>query len=162
MRGMPGRALPPHMLQRCRELRRRLTDAEALLWSLLRNQQLKGMKFRRQHPHGSFIVDFYCHAARLAIELDGGVHALPEQSWRDSQRTRALEAEGIHVLRFWNHEVLKNTEGVLETILQALAFPHPGPLPRGEGSDFVDDEKRLLNADVAGCSARGGSVRGAE
>jgi adenine-specific DNA-methyltransferase len=91
------------------------------------------MKLRRQHPYGSCIVDFHCHAARLAIELDGGVHALPEQSFHVAQLTRALEAEGIRVLRFWNHEVLNNTEELLETISRASACPHPDPLPEGEG-----------------------------
>ena len=112
--------LPPQLLQRCRELRQTATDAERLLWGLIRDRQLCGARFRRQHPVGPFILDFYCHEAKLAIELDGGVHTDPEQAHRDAERAKALEVEGIRVLRFWNHEVFTDIEGVLAAIEKAL------------------------------------------
>ena len=118
--------LPPVFLARIREPRQRATDAESLMWKLLRNRQLGGVKFRRQHPVGKFILDFYSEACRLAIELDGGGHAKPSQARYDADRTQALEAEGIRVLRFWNNEMLSNPEGVMERILEAVKEdPHP-------------------------------------
>ncbi len=124
--------LPAQLLQRARELRRDATDAEKLLWHLLRNRQLMGHKFRRQHPIGSYILDFYCHEANLAIELDGGQHAEEKQAQYDLERTSNLEAEGIRVLRFWNHQTLTETEAVLEMILDALP---PSPAGRGAGGE---------------------------
>ncbi|NIR02743.1 MAG: DUF559 domain-containing protein [Gemmatimonadales bacterium] len=87
---------------------------------MLRNRHLAGAKFRRQHPVGPYILDFYCAQARLAIELDGGQHSEAAQQRRDARRTRVLEAQGVRVLRFWNNEVLAETEAVLETIWNAL------------------------------------------
>jgi ATP-dependent helicase HrpA/adenine-specific DNA-methyltransferase len=95
--------------KRARALRRSSTDAEALLWSHLRNRQFHRFKFRRQVPLGRYIVDFYCHELRLVIELDGGQHS--EEADRD--RTAWLEGEGYRVERFWNHEVLEKADGVL-------------------------------------------------
>ncbi|MCK4333671.1 endonuclease domain-containing protein [candidate division WOR-3 bacterium] len=126
---MEKRYLPPEILKRCRELRSSQTPAELKLWTCLRNKQLFGFKFRRQHPIGKFIVDFYCHEAKLAIELDGGGHTEPAQAKYDNERTDSLEVEGIRILRFWNTDVLGNLEGVIETIAEAL--PHPGT----EGAD---------------------------
>lgn len=100
------------------ELRRNQTDAESTIWLALRNRGLAGYKFRRQHPIGPYIVDFYCADARLTIEVDGGQHA--ENKAYDSRRTEYLERAGYRVIRFWNNEVLKNTEGVLETILSEI------------------------------------------
>jgi very-short-patch-repair endonuclease len=129
-------AIPPQLLKNARELRNRLTDAETLLWQLLRDRRFCGYKFRRQHPIGGFILDFYCHEEKLAIELDGGGHSVPEQSEYDKERTNMLEGAGIRVLRFWNHEVLADLESVTEAIYTALS-PPPGasrhPLPKGEG-----------------------------
>ena len=105
--------MPP---QRPRTLRRNATDAEALLWSRLRDRRLAGHKFRRQHPIGPYIADFACPDARLVIELDGGQHS-PET---DAARTAYIEEQGYMVLRFWNNEALGNPDGVLETILQWL------------------------------------------
>ena len=112
--------VPAALLARCRELRQNATDAERLLWHLLRNRHLAGAKFRRQHPVGSYILDFYCAQVKLAIELDGGQHSEAAQQQRDRRRTRMLAAHGIRVLRFWNNEVLAETEAVLETIWNAL------------------------------------------
>ncbi len=112
--------LPEELLQACRELRRNATDAERLMWELVRDRRLGGAKFRRQHSIGRFILDFYCHEVRLAIELDGGGHDEQQQKQYDEQRTKDLEIEGVKVLRFWNHDVLENTEAVLETIWDSL------------------------------------------
>jgi len=93
---------------------------------------LQGWKCHRQHEIGSYIVDFVCPDAGLIVELDGGQHG--DQVIYDERRTLELEAMGYKVLRFWNNDVLKNVEGVLEVILEALASPapHPSPLPDGE------------------------------
>jgi len=101
-----------------RRLRRRLTDAERALWRNLRDRQLDGHKFRRQHPLGRFVVDFVCLEERLVVELDGGQHALRKNA--DTARTAWLNREGYRVLRFWNNEVLRNTDGVLAEILRTL------------------------------------------
>lgn len=101
-----------------RKLRGASTDAEIRLWSHLRNRRLLGFKFRRQMPLGNHIADFACEQARLVIELDGGQHS---DSTSDAARTAALEAAGYQVLRFWNHDVLANTGGVLEEIARTLA-----------------------------------------
>ena len=103
---------------RARRLRRDQTDAERVLWFQLRDRRLQGWKFRRQVPLGRFVVDFFCVDARLVIELDGGQHAV--RSDADAARTGALQAMGYVVVRFWNHDVLKNTAGVLEQILLIL------------------------------------------
>jgi very-short-patch-repair endonuclease len=86
--------------QLSRRLRRDSTDAERLLWRSIRDRGLHGFKFRRQWAIGEWILDFYCPAANLAIEVDGGGHADPEMLWRDRQRTRELTRKGIRVLRF--------------------------------------------------------------
>lgn len=101
-----------------RPLRRAMTDAEKTLWEALRNRQLDGRKFRRQMTIGPYIADFACIAARLIIELDGGQHTT---SATDTRRTARLEAQGWHVLRYWNHDVLENLEGVLAAITAALS-----------------------------------------
>jgi very-short-patch-repair endonuclease len=101
-----------------RSLRSMPTDAETRLWSRLRRKQLGGFRFRRQHPIGDYVVDFFCPEAKLIIEVDGGQHSA--DAARDAARTRWLEACGYRVIRFWNNEVLGNTEGVLVVILEAL------------------------------------------
>ncbi len=111
-------------------MRRRPTDAEGVLWRKLRDRQLGGVKFRRQHPVGPYIVDFYCPERSLVVEVDGGQHV--ENQEADERRTKELEKLGYHVLRYWNHEVLKLTEAVLEKILQEIEIPHPNPLPSRE------------------------------
>jgi very-short-patch-repair endonuclease len=108
---------------RARDLRRGQTNAEVVLWQLLRRRNLNGLKFRRQHPLGGFIVDFFCEKARLVVELDGGGHAEAGQTGYDAQRTVRLERLGVRVLRFWNRDVLLNAEGVLERILERARVP---------------------------------------
>ena len=127
------RRAPPLLLQRARDLRRRQTDCEALLWRELRGRRFEGIKFRRQFPIDGYIVDFFCIRARLAIELDGGQHATG-QSY-DERRQHALEQAGVRVLRFWNSELLQNLEGVLIVILDAVrrSPPSPRPSPPGGG-----------------------------
>ena len=117
-------------LVRARRLRRDLTDAERLLWSHLRSRQLRGVKFRRQMWLCGYIADFACPEAKLIVEADGGQHA--EQEDYDALRTEIFAREGYRILRFWNHDILENTTGVLETISAALPSPSqasPGPLP---------------------------------
>ena len=99
-----------------RKLRREPTDAERRLWSHLRGKQL-GVQFTRQFPIGNHVADFACRSAKLVIEVDGSQHA---DNARDEARTRLIEAHGYHVIRFWNNDVLENTDGVLTVILQEL------------------------------------------
>jgi very-short-patch-repair endonuclease len=101
---------------KARQLRRDQTDAEQRLWAKLRDRQLGGAKFRRQHPIGPFVADFCCPQRKLVVELDGGQHA--EGVAADQKRSRFLKAQGYRVLRFWNHDVLGNTEAVLERIAE--------------------------------------------
>jgi len=103
-----------------RELRHATTEAEQKLWSFLRNRQLKGKKFRRQHPINQYVVDFYCHECNLAIELDGNFHRQVETKEYDESRTALLNENGITVLRFWNEEVLNEAEKVLKKISEHL------------------------------------------
>jgi very-short-patch-repair endonuclease len=100
---------------RARRLRRALTDAEAKVWSRVRNRQL-GADFRRQHPAGPYVLDFYCPALRLAVELDGGQHAATGTKTADGKRTAWLGANGVKVMRFWNSDVMENLDGVIAAI----------------------------------------------
>ena len=104
--------------ERARQLRNAATDAERHLWRHLRGEQLGGFKFRRQYPLAGYIVDFVCIPARLVLELDGGQHQ--EAVSYDVARTRAIEALGYRVLRFWNDDVLLRTDAVLEEVLRNL------------------------------------------
>lgn len=105
-------------LLRARQLRKSMTDAEKRLWYLMRRHNLEDKLFRRQVPIGDYVIDFACLAERLLIEVDGGQHAA--QAQQDARRTAWLEARGFRVMRFWNNEVLGNTEGVLEVIVAAV------------------------------------------
>jgi very-short-patch-repair endonuclease len=110
------------ILAKARRLRGEMTDAERKLWSVLRNRQIEGAKFRRQQPIGPFVADFVCQEQRLIIEADGGQHA---ESLADARRTEFLERVGYRVLRFWNNDILNNLHGVAEVIAGALSTPHP-------------------------------------
>jgi len=101
-----------------RQLRRRSTDAERLLWKHVRGRRLEGFKFRRQQPVGSYIPDFVCYECRLIVELDGGQHV--EQQAKDERRDAWLTSQGFRILRFPDNYVLTNLEGTLETIWRAL------------------------------------------
>jgi very-short-patch-repair endonuclease len=109
---------------------KRLTDAEKRLWSQLRSKQLFGMKFRRQHPIGPFIVDFVCLEKKHVIEVDGGQHS--KGSDKDLKRDEWLASEGYKVLRYWNDDVLKETKSVLEDVLSKIG-DHPPPTPPLKG-----------------------------
>ena len=101
-----------------RTLRKNQTDAEDRLWQQLRNRRLEGLKFFRQYSFGSYILDFYCPQCLLAIELDGSQH-LAQQNY-DDKRTGYLNQYGIEVMRFWDNDVLEDTDGVVEGIWQCL------------------------------------------
>lgn len=112
-----GQNVDSMIIERAKELRRNMTPEERALWQRLRGNRLGGWHFRRQQVIRGFIVDFYCHAARLAVELDGPVHQA--QTGRDIERDTILEGLGVHVLRFKNEELVQDLEGVLRRILQA-------------------------------------------
>ena len=118
-----------------KELRQQMTDAERLLWRHLRAHRMNGEKFRRQQPIGPYIVDFVHFAAGLIVEADGGQH---NESERDAKRDRWLESEGYRVLRFWNHDILENTEIVLEMIFSTVA--PPPVLPENQAIGHKDEE----------------------
>jgi very-short-patch-repair endonuclease len=114
-------------LDRQRELRRNSTDAEAALWLALRAKRFAGFKFRRQHDFGPYILDFYCPAQRLAIELDGGQHYQPDAHAYDERRTAYLCQRGITVLRFPTDLVFREREAVVHLIARALGIGGPSP-----------------------------------
>jgi very-short-patch-repair endonuclease len=106
------------MVEQARRFRQEPTNAEEVLWQMLRDRQLRGIKFRRQTPMGRFILDFYGPAARLVIELDGAVH--DQQQERDAARTAELEVRGFRVIRFRNEEVFQALPSVLDRIVAAV------------------------------------------
>ncbi len=113
------------LLALCRSLREGSTDAEQLLWRLLRNRQVAGAKFRRQHQYGRYILDFYCVEQHLAVEVDGGQHYSDSGVTRDVVRTHYLEGRGVRLLRFSNIEVLEQTTSVLEQVWSVVTAPSP-------------------------------------
>lgn len=110
----------PALTERARELRREQTRAEEILWRALRGRRLAGLKFRRQHPFGRFVLDFYCAEHPLAVEVDGSVHARPTQIAHDAARTRYLRERGLRVVRFNNDEIEANLDAVLRQILDSV------------------------------------------
>ena len=122
--------------RRAKSLRRKLTPAEDFLWQALRNRRIANFKFRRQHPIGPFIADFFCHAADLVIEVDGDVHDVPEVKEYDAEREAYLKNLGLTLLRFRNEEVLVNLGYVLDEIEKHLEMKRtsPRPSPGGRGS----------------------------
>ncbi|MBS0275268.1 MAG: DUF559 domain-containing protein [Proteobacteria bacterium] len=137
-------------LDAARSLRENSTKCERQLWSMLRRKQMAMLRFRRQHPIGPYIVDFFCPAMNLVVELDGAQHSEHEAIVYDEARTRWLEAQGYKVLRFWNWDFKENPDGTLDRIWhaikesgrplpEALRTPLPetlcvSTLPQGEGS----------------------------
>jgi len=123
-------------IERCRNLRRNQTEAEKKLWSVLRNRQLNGVKFRRQFPVGGYIVDFYCPEYKLGIEADGRQHYQDEWKVRDELRTITLNNLGVEVIRFSDWEILNNIGGVYEVIQKSIEkrrkkfSPSPQSSPR--------------------------------
>ena len=112
-------------VDRARDLRTNATDAERKLWSYLRRRQVADFRFRRQQSIGPYIVDFFCPEARLIVEVDGGQHV--DRAAADAERTEWLESRGYRVVRYWNHEVLQNIEGVITDLQLRLSEPHPPP-----------------------------------
>jgi very-short-patch-repair endonuclease len=104
------------VVEQARELRQNMTEAEEILWKHLRGRRFKGYKFRRQHPADKFVLDFYCHRAKLCIEVDGGIHNDIDISERDENRTYELEQFGIRVRRITNSEIETDIENVLKKI----------------------------------------------
>ena len=138
MKAQTNRTIIDRKLQRT--LRNNMTDAETRLWQRLRSRQLADCKFLRQHPYLDFVLDFVCLERWLVIEVDGGQHLENE---RDQRRDKRLQEAGFLVLRFWNNQVLQETDAVVEAIWAALhnaaqsnlptPHPHPNPPLEGEG-----------------------------
>ncbi|WP_313224190.1 endonuclease domain-containing protein [Stutzerimonas nitrititolerans] len=132
---MPSHKPSPAQREFAKRLRNNLTDCERLLWRRLRNRQLSGYKFRRQHPFPPYVLDFYCAELRLVVELDGGQHYGDIGLEKDRLRTDYLERQGLEVLRFSNLDVLQNLEGALAEIVcwieAAPLTPTLSPTGRG-------------------------------
>jgi very-short-patch-repair endonuclease len=112
-----------------------MTEAEGRVWQILRSEQMKGYRFRRQVPIGRYIADFVCHEARLIVEIDGGQH--DRSSLREAERTAFLQNEGYRILRFWNNEVLANLDGIHETITAELPRITPTPTLPHQGGGLL-------------------------
>lgn len=108
--------IEPQLLEFAKSMRHSATDAENLMWQLLRAKRFMNLKFRRQHVIASFIVDFYCHEIGLVIELDGSQHGTDDGLEYDAERTKFLESLGLRVVRYWNNEVLLETDDVLDDL----------------------------------------------
>ena len=111
---------PAELFLKAKELRDRMTTAEQILWEAVKGNKLNGQKFRRQHPIGLYIVDFYNHKNKLVIELDGGYHENEEQKIKDVEREKNLNFNGLKVIRFKNELVINNLPFVLEKINEEL------------------------------------------
>lgn len=118
------------IVHQARSLRKEATSAEQILWSVLRNKQVAGLKFRRQHPIGQVILDFYCVEKRLAVEVDGPIHLNPQQAAHDEDRTDYLTQHGIRVLRFTNDEVERHLSDVVKRIEAECLTPCPSPIDK--------------------------------
>jgi very-short-patch-repair endonuclease len=108
------------LIDRARELRKHLTPAERIVWRWLRDRYLDGYKFRRQHPMGRYILDFYCIELRLCIELDGRFHNTDEGAARDEARSQELSTRGVTVIRFWNDDVREQPDGCWAKIVETV------------------------------------------
>jgi very-short-patch-repair endonuclease len=115
--------VPGYIYDLYRKLRQKQTDAEKFLWECLRRERLNGLKFRRQHPIGRYIADFYCPEAHLVIELDGRIHRVKDQKDYDKVHQEIIELRGIRVLRIKNEEIEQNIEGVLRKVLSLTSPP---------------------------------------
>lgn len=129
----------PTLKYRRQKLRRNQTEAEKVFWSHVRDRRFCGLRFVRQYSAGPYILDFYCPKLKLAIELDGGQHAQDDNQEYDAARSAYLKSQGIDVMRFWNHEVLQNTENILAMIGQKVTPPSPLTL-RGES----EEEQKII------------------
>jgi len=111
---------PYFIFKNAKNLRKRTTNAEDILWKHIRNRKIDGYKFRRQHPFDEYILDFYCPEKKLAIELDGAIHNNEEARTHDIAREGELLNKGVKAIRFTNHQVEYNIEFVLKTITSEL------------------------------------------
>jgi very-short-patch-repair endonuclease len=116
------------IIQLGKALRRQGTPVERILWQILRNRQLAGVKFRRQQSLGTYIVDFVCYERKLIIEIDGGQHNQERIASKDDTRTKWLNSQGFQVIRFWNSDVTNNYEGVLNRVREIVGIEAPSPL----------------------------------
>lgn len=108
--------IDPQLLEFAKSMRHTATDAEYLMWQILRAKRFMNLKFRRQHVIKPYIVDFYCHEIGLVIELDGSQHGMEDAIEYDAERTKFLEVLDLTVVRYWNHDVLGRTDVVLEDL----------------------------------------------
>jgi very-short-patch-repair endonuclease len=130
----------PHLAEYRDELRKQLTPAEASLWNMLKNSQLEGRKFRRQHSVGNYILDFYCPSEKLAIELDGARHFSGRGAAEDRERTAYLESKGILVIRFENKQVFDERDWVADMIRDSFRFGPPAPTKYYRNARPTNDE----------------------
>jgi very-short-patch-repair endonuclease len=121
----------PSLKHRRKKLRRNQTDAEKTFWVHVRNRQFHGMRFLRQYSVGPYILDFYCPEIKTGIELDGGQHNESRGKAYDTARSEYLQAQGIYVLRFWDHEVLLDTQAVLIKVEERCNPSRPPLILRG-------------------------------
>jgi len=156
--GYKGGLAVTTLLEQVRELRKNQTSAEKVFWEIVRTKRFLGLKFRRQHQIGNYIVDFYCHDRKLVIELDGEIHNQPEQQQRDRQRTEYLNSLGLTVLRFTNQEIFQNLETVLQNLLDLLS---PSPTGRGARGEMPRPPRDYwADVDVKSPSPTGRGARG--
>jgi very-short-patch-repair endonuclease len=170
-RGLAPKAVFSHTrarTARARKLRATMTDAERKLWSVLRGAQMNGHSFRRQHPIGNYVADFWCADARLVVEVDGGQHNLSRELVRDARRSEILAQQGIKVIRFWNNDVLLNLDGVWQVIaaeisVRVASTPTPTLPLAGGGSDGAEaslaDASSLSRGPQSGSSPSKGEDR---
>ncbi len=128
-----GQGVRVKLINLARTLRKKQTPSEEIMWGILRDKRFAGLKFRRQHPLHGYILDFYCHEKKLAIEIDGGGHNTEEKQKKDKHRDEVLLGKGIKTLRFWSNDVTGNIEGVVDKIYDIISPPQPSP-QRGEGA----------------------------
>ena len=143
-------------VSRARSLRRNETQAEHVLWQIVRNRQLDGWRFVRQVPIGPYVADLVCREAALVVELDGSQHA---SSTHDQVRTDYLNAQGYSVLRVWNNELLQNARGVADSILSALAL-HPSPGERFAPATLSPEGRGTRGASAATTTQRSRRLTG--
>ena len=129
-----------------RQLRHNMTNTERYLWSKLKMKQLNGYQFYRQKPIGNYIVDFYCPAAKLVIEVDGGQHFYDDGLEHDKERDAYINSLGLKVMRFTNVEVLKNIQGVFDRIIENMnEIPLVPPFPKWENTPCLKSKEKPIN-----------------
>ena len=125
-----------NIIEKSRQLRKNMTNQEKKLWSIIRNRQFFGLRFRRQFPIGNYIVDFICREKKIIIEIDGGQHNEPQNTDYDISRTKFLYSSGYKVVRFWNNEINDNIDGVYEKLKEVFEITPPQPSPSVEGANL--------------------------